>query len=199
MFRNVSRLACGLTMVFGIGPALGQIAPPPEPSPPAATEQPVEAPQSLTIPAGTVVEVELTEALSSRTSKQQQLFGLRLTAPIIVNGREVAPVGAVGGGEVIDAAPAAFGGRQGRIIVSGRYIEIGGQRARIRGMQITAAGAQRTNTALAVSMIPYAGVAGIFVQGGNIEIPAGARGSARIAENVEVRLEPPAVVQTTDK
>lgn len=153
------------------------------PADPAAA---APAQTTVRIPADTVVQVELTESLSSRTSHQEQTFGLRLAEPIIVDGREVVPAGATGGGEVIDAAHAAFGGRQGRLIVSGRYIEIAGQHARIHGMQITATGENRSNTALAMSMIPYAGVAAIFMHGGEIEIPAGARGTARLAADVDV-------------
>lgn len=162
--------------------SLAQTAPAAEAT--ASSAQPPTA--TITIPAGTVIEVELTEALSSETSRQEQRFGLRLVTPIIVEGVEVVPAGALGGGEVIDAHPSAFGGRQGRLIISGRYIELNGQQARIRGMQMTAAGEDRANTALAVSMIPYAGVAGIFVQGGKVEIPAGARGTARLAADFQI-------------
>ncbi len=153
-------------------------------APPAASAATSDL--TVRIPAGTVIQVELAEPLSSRSAQIGQLFGLRLAAPIVVDGREVAPAGAAGGGEVIDAHAAAFGGRQGRLIISGRYIEINGERVRIRGMQITAAGEDRGNTALAVTMIPYAGVAGIFVQGGQVEIPAGASGTARLAADVAV-------------
>jgi hypothetical protein len=154
------------------------------------TASPAPAPLTIRIPAGTVVQVELTEALSSRRSQQEQLFGLRLAEPIVVDGRELVPAGAAGGGEVIDAHASAFGGRQGRLIISGRFVEINGQRARIRGMQITGAGEDRGNTALAVSMIPYAGIAGIFVQGGEVDIPVGARGTARLAEDIEIPIAP---------
>lgn len=172
--------------LMGAAPAFAQSAEPLTPSPEAAAP----SPQVMRIPAGTVVQVELTEALSSRTSQQEQLFALRLAEPIVVDGQAVVAAGAMGGGEVIDAHPSAFGGRQGRLIISGRFIEINGQRARIRGMQITAAGEQRTNTALAVSMIPYAGVAGIFIQGGEVDIPVGARGTARLAEDVVIPVAP---------
>ncbi len=172
------------------GPAWAQST---EPAPAPTADQI----STVRIPAGTIVEVELAEPLSSRTSEQEQLFALRLAAPIIIDGREVVPAGAAGGGEVIDAARSAFGGRQGRLIISGRYIEIGGQRARIRGMQITAAGDHRANTALAVSMIPYAGIAGIFIQGGEVEIPAGARGTARLAEDIEIAAVPAPAAETT--
>lgn len=183
------RVLAGAIMAVAISmavPAVAQTMEQAAPSDPATTPAPL--PETIRIPAGTAVLIELTEALSSRTSQQEQPFGLRLAEPIVIDGREVVPAGATGGGEVIDAHPSAFGGRQGRLIISGRFVEINGQRARIRGMQITAAGEDRGNTALAVSMIPYAGVAGIFIQGSNIEIPAGARGTARIAEDVEIPL-----------
>ena len=51
---------------------------------PLAEPAPAPAPAAIRIPAGTIVQVELTEALSSETSQQQQLFGLRLAEPIIV-------------------------------------------------------------------------------------------------------------------
>lgn len=158
---------------------------------PVSAEPAAIAPTTLRIPAGTSVEVELTEALSSETSQQQQTFGLRLAAPIVIGGREVVPAGVVGGGEVIDAAPSSFGGRQGRLIVSGRFIEINGAPARIRGMQLTANGEDRSDTALAVGMIPYAGIASIFIQGGEIEIPAGARGTARLAADIDIPISAP--------
>lgn len=160
----------------------------PSPATAAVEMTTADAVTFVRIPAGTEVQVELTEPLGSRTSQQQQLFALRLVEPIVIDELEVVRAGASGGGEVIDAHPSALGGRQGRLIISGRYIEINGARQRIRGMQIMSAGEQRTNTALAVSMIPYAGIAGIFVQGGEVNIPAGARGTARLAHDVDVPL-----------
>ena len=181
--QNIRRVLSALAfLATSTGQALAQTAPEP-------AVAPVAAAATMRIPAGTIVQVELTEALSSQTSQQEQIFGLLLAEPIIVDGREVVPAGAIGGGEVIDAHRSAFGGRPGRLIISGRFIEIGGQRARIRGMQITAAGADRVNAALGVSMIPYAGVAAIFIQGGAVEIPAGARGTALLAADIEIALE----------
>lgn len=165
-----------------------------------ATPQPeaVAAPATtIRIPAGTIVEVEVTEALSSRTSQQEQLFGLRLVRPLVIDGREVAPVGAIGGGEVIDAAHSAFGGRQGRLTISGRFIEIGGQHVRIRGMQLIAAGENRAEQALGVSMVPVIGLGAIFMHGGEVEIPAGSRAGARIAVDVDIPIEALAPVAET--
>ncbi len=188
--------ALRLAVAFVAGAALAGASFAQTEAPPAAEV----APATLTIPAGAEIEVELTEPLSSQTNRQEQTFGLRLAAPIIIDGREIVAAGAPGGGEVIDAHPSAFGGRQGRLIISGRYIEIGGQRARIRSLVITSVGGEaRTNAALAVSMIPYAGVAGIFVQGGKVEIPAGARGTARLATDVQMPIAAPPIADQTQQ
>jgi hypothetical protein len=159
----------------------------------AAISEPAAAPASVTIPAGTALEVELTEALSSETSQQEQLFGLRLAAPIIIEGREVVPAGALGGGEVIDAAPSAFGGRQGRLIISGRFIEIAGQRARIRSMQISVAGESRSATAAVTGAL--IGIPAFLIQGGEIRMPVGTRATARLANDTVVPLSPAPIAE----
>jgi hypothetical protein len=183
--------ACAFAaLVTLVGNALAQTAAP-LPAAVATSEPETMAAPATTvrIPAGTIIEVELTEALSSRTSQQEQLFGLRLIRPIVIDGREVAPVGAIGGGEVI-AAHSAFGGRAGRLTISGRFIEIGGQRVRIRGMQLIAAGEDRAEQVVGVSMVPVVGMAAIFIHGGEVEIPAGSRAGARIAVDVDIPIEP---------
>ena len=155
-----------------------------------ATAEPAAPGATIRIPAGTVVQVEITEALSSETSLQQQVFGLRLPEPIVVDGREIVPAGAIGGGEVIDAHPSAFGGRQGRLIISGRFIEIGGQRVRIRAMQVASAGENRTGAAVAAGVL--IGIPAYLIQGGEVHMPVGTRATARIAADVDVSPGPPA-------
>lgn len=146
----------------------------------------VQQPAPRRIPAGAAIAVELAEPLSSRTSKQEQTFALRLAQPIMIGNEVVVAAGAVGGGEVIDAAPSAFGGRQGRLILSARFIEIGGQRVRIRGLQFSAAGKDRSGAVMATSFIPYAGVASIFIHGGEVVIPEGTQGVALLATDVDL-------------
>ncbi len=158
-----------------------------ETAPPVIETAAVEAPASagVTIPAGTTILVEFTETLSSRTTQTGQLVGLRLVEPIVIDGRTIVEAGAVGGGEVIDAARSGIGGRSGKLIVSGRYIEIGGQRARIRGLQVVIAGDDNSREAVnTMILVPYVGWMGGFITGGEIEIPAGTRAQARFAANV---------------
>jgi outer membrane receptor protein involved in Fe transport len=180
---DIRLLVCGLALLVLGGPAVAQDASVAAPSEVAASTAVTAAqPQTLHLAAGTPIEVEITDALSSRTNHVGDTFGLRLRTPIVVDGQEIVPAGAAGGGEVIDAVPSGFGGRQGRLIVSARYLEFNGQRMRIRGMQLMVTGRDRTDTALVVSML--APLPSFFIQGGNIEIPAGTVASARLADDV---------------
>lgn len=160
--------------------------PPPAAEPAAAI---VPAAATIRIPAGHTVIMEFTETLSSRTSQTGQLVGLRLAEPIIVDGVTIAEAGALGGGEVIDAARSGIGGRSGKLIVSGRFLELGGQRARIRGLQVVIAGDDNSREAVnTMILVPYVGWMGGFITGGEIEIPAGTRAQARFSADVVVPL-----------
>jgi hypothetical protein len=134
-----------------------------------------------TVPAGTEILVEIVTPLSSRTSTVGQIIELRLVEPVMAGDQIAIPAGTTGAGEVIDAAPAGLGGRPGKLVVSGRHLELNGTRIRIRGMTMNLGGERMTNTSTAVSLMPVVGVIGPFIQGGNIEIPAGTRAQARIA------------------
>jgi len=158
----------------------------------APAADPAPAAPTIRIPPGMTVQVEITDALSSRTSQRGDTFALRLVEPIVLNSEVVVPAGAVGGGEVIDAQRSGIGGRQGQLIVAGRFLEINGQQVRLRGMQILGSGEDRSGTSTGVSMIPYVGVVGIFVQGGEIEFQPGVRASARLATEVLVPAAPSA-------
>lgn len=158
--------------------------PPPTAAPPAAPP-----PRSIRVPAGAQLEVELVDPLSSATSKLGDRFALRLAAPILSDGVELAPAGAMGEGEVIDAARAGMSGKQGKLIISARRLDLAGRQVRIRGMSLMAAGKSRVDLATGVSLVPYVGLASILIEGGEIQIPAGARGTVRLAEDVDFQVE----------
>jgi len=144
-------------------------------------------PQTIRIPAGTVVQVEFVEAISSDGSHQGDHFAIRLAEPIIIGDRVAVRAGATGAGEVIDAERAGGGGREGTLVASGRYLEINGEQVRIRGMQVLRAGGNRTNSAIGMSFIPVYGFVGPWLRrGGNIEVPAGTRTTATLAVDINV-------------
>ena len=184
MQRIVFLLGLGLSMQEGQASPL--ITPEQQAAPvqtPGLTATP-----SIRLPAGAELEVELAEALSSKTSKLGQTFAIRLVAPIERDGIVVVAAGAAGQGEVIDAGPAGMVGRQGKLNISARHLDLNGQRVKVRGMTILAAGQGRVGLAQAVSMTPYVYPASLLVRGGNIEMPVGTRATVRLVEDVELPL-----------
>lgn len=79
-------------------PQTQQSAPPPPPRPVA---------QRVTIPAGTVVPVILTEALDTKTAQPNDVFHATLAQDLVVNGIVAVPRGASVQGQVVDAKGAA--------------------------------------------------------------------------------------------
>jgi hypothetical protein len=170
-------------------------APVAEPTAPPAVQAPaaaVAAPSSgvVRVPAGTPVEVELVESLSSKTSKLGDHFAIRVAQPIAIEGAPVLAAGATGQGEVIDVAQAGLVGGRGKLIISARSLDLNGRPVQVRGMTLMVAGKGRVGLAHGVSFIPYVGLASIFIKGGEIEIPAGTHAIVHVAQDVELPATP---------
>ncbi|MDO8295700.1 MAG: hypothetical protein Q7T19_04580 [Caulobacter sp.] len=155
-----------------------------------APSAPMASPSITTVrlPAGTRIEIELVDGLSSGTSSLGDRFAIQLVEPISIEGSVVVAGGATGEGEVIDVARAGIGGKQGKLIISGRFLDLDGRRVRIRGMSLLASGKSRVDLATGLMLTPYVGLAAVIIPGGDIEIPAGTRATARLAEDVELQI-----------
>jgi hypothetical protein len=175
---------------FAADPVLPPLAAPP----PAQAETP--APGKV-VPAGTIVTLELTEALSAAHAHSGDHFGLRLAEPIVIDDAIVVPAGLVGQGEVIDAKPANIGGRPGRLILAARYLERGDLRLNLQSFKIAGAGG-RDNSGLAVGASIAVGLVGVLVPGGGVEYPSGARATAKIISDITVPPGPPVAAPSSD-
>lgn len=178
-----------LAALLGSASALADPATSPPPAAQAGqTEQSAAPPSTVVrIPAGTRVQVILKETVSSNSSKSGQKVALELSEPIVIDGATVVPAGAKGTAEVVDAGPARMGGGQGKLQVSGRTLEINGVIVRIRGLNMLRAGEGLVGASTAVSVF-ISPLASIAIRGGDIEIPAGTIGEARIALDIDVPL-----------
>lgn len=79
-------------------------APPPPPPPPPQPPQPVA--KTVTIPAGTVIPVRITDDLSSKTAQPNQSFRASLATDLVADGMVAIPRGASITGRVVDAKDA---------------------------------------------------------------------------------------------
>lgn len=157
--------------------------------PPTAIEQPQAADNAIILPAMMTVELEIVEALNSKTSQTGQMFDIRLNAPITMDGRIVVPAGTMGRGEVIHAAKARAAGKAGELIVNARYLDFQGIRLPLRTMKYGkgATGKSNVDEAAAVGLVVATPLI-LFITGGQVDIPAGMPAVAKLADDVRIEL-----------
>src|SRR5580704_1804501 len=91
--------------------------------PPALAAHASKARACCHVVAGTTVQVELVDRLSTKTVKTGDTFALQLAAPLIVNGEVVLPAGALGAGEVVESAKPGMGGKPAKLVLAARYLQ----------------------------------------------------------------------------
>jgi hypothetical protein len=177
------------------GCALAQQAPALAPADASTMPPPVppgmvgSSPAGDRLPAGTIVELELTEAVASSRNQRGDTFGLRVVEAISVNGRLVIPAGSLATGQVVHAAASSGGGKAGELLLAARTVDAQGKRLSLRGMRLGGAGQARTDAAIGMSAalavaVPVLAPLALFVKGREIEIPAGTRAHAKLAQDV---------------
>ncbi len=141
--------------------------------------------------AGSEVELEIVEPISSKQHKNGDHFALRLVTALTVGSNVYVPAGTVGTGEVIHASPSRAGGKPGELLLAARQLETSdGQRIALRAMKLSARGKDTATAALTTAMV--IGPLAMFVHGGEIEIPAGTRAMAKLAQDVALDAPQPA-------
>lgn len=77
------------------------------PAPVASTASPAAPPepQSVVVPAGTILTIRLGESVGSKISTPGQPFSGTLSSPVVVDGNTIIPARAAVGGTVVDAKP----------------------------------------------------------------------------------------------
>jgi hypothetical protein len=143
------------------------------------------APESQ-VAAGSVVIIELVEPVSTKTVKRGDMFSIRLSAAVTLGDRTVIPAGAPGMGQVVEAQPSDTLGRPAKLLLAARYLDVDGTHVPLKAMQFGRVGDDKTGVVMAASFIPYVGFLGVFLHGGEIEIPAGTLARAKLAGDVPV-------------
>ena len=171
-----------LAAVLGVSQAYAQVT--------QRTDSPAIAPMSVAsvpcclVSAGTVVELEITDPISSRDRKHGDKFGLRLHAPLMLDGVIVLPAGTTGVGEIVHADRARGGGKPGELILAARYLQLQGSQVPLRGLKLGANGKDNTRKALAFSMA--IGVWAQFIHGGEVDIPTGTIAEAKLTQDFTI-------------
>jgi len=149
---------------------------------------PVAAAPCCLVPAGTPVEVQLVDEVSTRAGGPGDQFELRLLAPLIVRGEVVLGAGTPGVGVVVESLRPGVGGKGAKLILAARYLERQGQRVPLQGLQLAGAGRDNSMAAQAVGLTGLAfaplGFVGLAIPGGNVGFPPGTSATAKVATDV---------------
>lgn len=199
MFKFAAVLAA--LLVVPVAQAQDTAGPAPLPTTtPAPTAQPTAAPATADdgatasvaaapapccrLAAGSVVELQLGESLSSARHKRGDRFALRLSQPLAVAGAEPIPAGTPAVGEVVHGARSRGGGHPGELLIAGRYLEFNGRRIPLRGLSVGHSGRDQINGAMGAAFVigPFA----MFVRGHEIEIPADTALRAKLAQDLDL-------------
>lgn len=136
------------------------------------------------VPGLTPVALVMDAEVSSATNKPGDRFPFHVAEDVKQNDVVVIPAGSAGEGEVVDAAKARSGGRQGKLVLAARFVTVEGKTVQLRSFTAGGSGKDRSNASYAVAstVSPLA----MFMRGGEIVIPAGTDVAAKIAEDVEL-------------
>jgi len=108
-------------------------APAPVPLPAPVPDRPARTPTSREIPAGTELDVRLSNVLSSATAKVEDRFEATTLVDLVIDGRTLVPAGAVVRGVVSAVEPATRTNRTAKMTVSFDQITFGGRTYPMRG------------------------------------------------------------------
>jgi hypothetical protein len=157
----------------------------PQTAAPATVPAPAAAPvDGDHIPVKTVVEIEITEAISSKTGNVGDGFALKLVAPLVIGGKTVLPAGLAGRGEVTHVGKTGSGGQSGELIVNARFLQCGDLRIPLGHFHHAATGKGNMGAAFAMgALLPFGQ---LLVSGHDVTIPAGTGGTAQVNEDVSL-------------
>jgi hypothetical protein len=173
------------------------IGPPPAQMPMVEARPPEAMGPCCTIPASTIVSIEIGATLSSQVNKPGDKFPIKLVEAIKIGDSVVVPAGAVGEGEVIHTAKKGGYGRAGEMLLSARYLAYQGSRIPLRSLGFAVGhGKSGEANALAVGFI-VSGILPYFMSGGEMKIDTGTRAFAKIAVDTLISTEPAPVLTST--
>ena len=185
----MTRMLAALVAAFAMSGAWAQVpadtvAATPAISPPVEQTTATQSPDAVCcrVPANTVIALEILDVLNSSLHKRGDKFRLRVITPVVIDGRSLIATGTLGVGEIVHAAPARGGGAPGELLIAARSLDVGGQVAPLRGLKLGVTGGDNSGMALGVSFA--AGPFAMFIRGHEIEIPAGTRVHAKVAQDV---------------
>lgn len=143
-------------------------------------EEPAPAAQ-LVIPRDTPVRLMVLNEVSTKDHAAGHRFPLRVNEAVVVDGRELIPVGATAWGELTDAEKSGNVGKRGKLEATLSHIDLDGRSIPLEGGTTSDGKSGKGETILGVLAM---GPLGLFAKGNNAKIKAGEMMTAFVSEDV---------------
>jgi hypothetical protein len=143
---------------------------------------------SVTLPAGTEVQLMFAEAITSASAIQGQHFKLVVDEEVLQQGRILIPRGTAAVGTVLDAERSGHGGAGGMLSIKVDYLQLGAQRVRLHWTLSSADRSQENKGMMLNGLLVGLGTS---VKGKEIEVAAGTQIKATTKESVDIAVAPP--------
>ena len=144
-------------------------------------------PGHVYIPKKTMLKVELTHDITSKTAQKNQNVEIKLVDNLIVNNVVVIPKGTLGQAYVYDVRKAGGFGRGGKLEIAGREIKTINNISVPLKQGITGKGESDGGAVAVAAAVSILG--GAFMKGKNIEYPAGTTFDVEVRENVDLQTD----------
>ena len=138
---------------------------------------------AIAIPRDTPVRLMVLNEVSTKDHGVGHKFKLRVNEPVVIDGIERIPVGAMAWGEVLDAEKSGNVGKSGKISARLLHIDLDGREIPIDGETQSEGRSGKGEAILGVLSL---GVFGLFAKGNNAKLKAGEMMTAFIADDVTV-------------
>ena len=146
----------------------------------------VESESTIVLPRDTPVHLMVLNEVSTKKHEVGHVFRLRVNQPIVIDGRELIPVGATAWGELTDADKSGNVGKSGTLAARLTHLEHNGVRVPIEGETTATGKSGKGETLLGVLAM---GPLGLFAKGDNARIKAGEKMVAFVSEDVTFDVE----------
>ena len=136
------------------------------------------------VPGGTVLNLELAEALSSKTNRLGDVVKLKMLDNLLINDVVVVPAGALVYGKITELTGSGLFGRAGKLAFSVDSVKaVNGVEIPLKYMGKIEAGSD--GGAVAVATVVSL-VGGLFMKGKNVSVPAGTKIGAKVKNDTDL-------------
>jgi hypothetical protein len=140
----------------------------------------MQASAPLTLREGTILKVSTLDMLSSKISKQGDIFRMKLDEDLKIDNITVLPSGTIAYGTITYAQPRRMLGQAGELYYRVDYLQLGEQRIKIR----TSRSAQgKDSTGSTIALVALFGVFGALKKGKDTEVPVGTGFEVYVSES----------------